>query len=247
MAIVPAELKFYGSGVMAEDDTTGGVGGAVAPTVKIEFTDISPAGTVEILSSAGGDISQNVTVTGRNAAGEIITEAKTLNGVTPVAYTLTFERILKVAMSASAAGTVTLRKTSAGGDLMTLEPGITTVRRPFYNAAAPASGTKDYYEKVFVKNTNGSLTLTSAVVKEQGDPSGKITFGLATTLNDSGTVANRLTAPGGISFDSANKNVANGQNLTAGAVQGVWLKLSLADTDSATKTTYTVRLEGNSI
>jgi hypothetical protein len=124
---------------------------------------------------------------------------------------------------------------------------ITEVRVPFYDAAAPASGTTDYYEKIFCKNTNGTTSLTSAVIKEASDPSGKIGFGLAATLDDTASVANRLTAPGGISFDSADKNVANSQNLTPGSAQGIWLKLSLASTDVATKTTYTPRVQGNTI
>lgn len=244
MSIAASELKFYGSAVMPDDDTTSNVGGAIDTAKKVEFTDISPSGLVEMLSSAGGDTTQTVTIYGRNAAGELINEGKTLNGTNVVDFTSTFERILKVVMSATATGTVTIRKDGAAGDLVTLEPGITQVRRPFYNAAVPLSGTKDYYEKIFGKNTNSTLTLTSAEIKEQADPSGKVTFGVAGTLDDSATTTNRLTAPAGITFDSADKNVANGGNLTAGSAQGIWLKLSLTSTDTATKTTYTTRLEG---
>lgn len=124
---------------------------------------------------------------------------------------------------------------------------IMEVRRPFYNAAAPATGTRDYYEKVFFKNTNGTTSLTSAIVKEASDPSGKISFGLASTLDDTASVTDRLTAPGGVTFDSSDKNVANSQNLTPGTAQGVWLKLSLAAGDAATKTSYVPRMQGNTI
>lgn len=124
------------------------------------------------------------------------------------------------------------------------------VRRVFYDAVADPAVTKTYYEKIFIKNTHGSLALTAAQILEQADPSGKITFALETTLDGTGTNGagnNRQVAPSaGIgTFDSAAKNVANSQNHTAGAAQGVWLKLSLAAGDAATKTSYTPRESGS--
>ncbi|MDO8426208.1 MAG: hypothetical protein Q7T24_01685 [Deltaproteobacteria bacterium] len=150
-------------------------------------------------------------------------------------------------MSATATGTITVRKDAAAGDLVTLEPGITQVRRPFYNASTPTSGTIKFYEKVFYKNTNGSTALTNGVIKESADPSAKIAFGLPATIDDTGTNGagnNRQVAPSGITFNSTDKNIANSQNLPAGSAQGVWLELTLASTDPATKTTYDLRCEG---
>jgi len=244
MSIVSNDLKFYGSAVMPDDDVTANVGGVISTVKKVVFTDITPEGLVEMLSSEAGDTTQTVTIYGRNTAGEIISETKTLNGLTVVDFTSSWERILKVIMSATATGTITIRKDGAGGNLITLEPGITQVRRPFYNANAPVAGTKDYFEKIFCKNTHATLTLVNAVIIENADPSGKITFGLEDTLDDSHTVANRLTAPAAMTFDSATKNVANSQNLTAGSAQGTWLKLSLASTDIPANTTYTVECQG---
>lgn len=125
---------------------------------------------------------------------------------------------------------------------------VLQVRRPFYNAAAPATGTRKYYEKLFFKNTHATLALTSAVIKEASDPSGKIAFMLPATLDDTGNNGagnNRQVAPSG-TFNSSDKNVANSQNHTAGAAQGTWIELSLAAGDAATKTTYTLREEGTS-
>lgn len=153
MSISSGEIKFYGSSVMPEDDTTASVGGEIDTSQKIEFTDISPSGTVEMFSSASGDIGQTVIIYGRNAAGEAINESKLLNGTNIVQFTSTFERILKVVMSSSAIGTVTIRKTGIGSSLITLEAGIRQVRRPFYNAMSPSVGTRRYYEKIFCKNT----------------------------------------------------------------------------------------------
>ena len=250
MSIVASELKLYGSASMPDDDTATAIGGAINTAIKMEFTDITPSGTVEMLSSAGGDTTQTVTIYGRDGTGAIVNEVKTLNGATPVSFTTTFERILKAVMSGTATGTITIRKASAGATLITLEPGITQVRRPFYNVNTPEAGSVTYYEKVFFKNTNGTLALTSGVIKEAADPSGKVTFGLPSTIDDTGTNGggnNRKTAPSGITFNSTDKNVANGQNLPAGSAQGIWLALTLASTDAAAKTTYDLRCEGTTV
>lgn len=250
MAILDTELILYGSANHPEIDTTT-AGGAISTSVKLVFTDISATGTVEVLSNNAGDTTQTVTVTGRLAAGNIASEVLTLNGTTPVAGTNSYERILKAVKSASTTGVITLRKASDDVTIATFEKTpheILTIRRLFYDASAPPSGTRDYYEKGFWKNTNATLTLTNSTVVEQADPTAKVTFALANTLDDTGTSTNRLTAPasGVTAFDSATKNVANTQNLTNGTAQGIWFKLSLAAGDAATKNTYTTRLTGQS-
>jgi hypothetical protein len=138
------------------------------------------------------------------------------------------------------------RLPGAAGDLVILEPGITEVRRPFYNAAAPETGTRRYYEKIFAKNTHGTLTLTSAKVIEQADPTAKVAFGLATAKDDTGGNGagnNRQVAPSGLTFDSTDKNVP-GNQLEAGSAIGIWLELTLNAGDPPQDSTYTVRLSG---
>ncbi len=328
MPVADRDLIFYGSANHQESDT-GVQGGAIATAKSVVFNDISPSGNLQVVSSAAGDTTQTVTVTGRNAAGEIIAETKTLTGTAAVAMTAntTWERLLKALKSATTAGDVAVEEatpertgTAQGGSAstITLDAGasatddayndmivritagtgagqirrihdyvgatkvatverdwatapdatsvfrvsqgmhfakapveITEVRRLFYNAAADAPGgaARDYYEKVFVKNTHATLSLTGATIAEQADPSGKITFALATALDDTGTAADRRTAPasGVTAFDNAVKNVANAQNHSPGAAQGVWLKLTLAAGDAPLKTTYTLRENGQSI
>lgn len=248
--IESTDIKTYGSAVMPDDDVTTNIGGAIDTAKKIEFTDISPNGAVEMLSSSMADTTQSVTITGRNPAGELVTETHQLNGTTVVSFTTVFERILKVVSSATTAGTVTVRKSGGGDSLVTMEPGITQVRKIFYNAVAPASGSATYYEKIFFKNTHGSLTLTEAKISEYADPSGKITFALEPTLDGSdknGTGNNRYVAPAGYSFDSAEKSVASSGNHGAGKGQGVWMALTLSSTDESTKTTYTLQEKGITI
>lgn len=252
MPVVDTDIVVYGSATMPDDDAGLNVGGAIDTTKRVVFTDISPAGTMEVVSSAAGDTTQSITVTGRNAAGEVITDTKTLNGTTVVAMTGTFERILKAVISATHAGTVTLRKASAGGDLMSFEPGVLQIRRPFYNAVADVAGgaQKTYYEKVFFKNNHGTLSLTSAQIAEvAGGLADSVEFALEASLSGSDTNGagnNRQVAPGGYTFNSAAKAVANSGNHSAGAGQGTWLKLTLPAGASATKGVYTLRETGQS-
>lgn len=248
MPIVSSDIIVYGSAVMAEDDVTTNIGGAIDTSTKIVFTDIDATGTVESISSAAGDTTQTITVYGRNAAGELVSEAQTSNGTTVVAFTTNFERIMKVTISAAHTGTITVRKSGNAGDLVLAESGILAVRRPFYNVAADASGgaQRTFYEKIFFFNNHATLSLTNATIAEQADPSGNIAFALATTLGDTGDngAFNRQTAPGGYTFDNTTKNVANTQNHTAQTGQAVWLELTLAAGAAATKTTYTLRESG---
>ena len=319
----------YGSADMREVDT-GAQGGAIDTSKRVVFDDIDPAGNVEIVSSAAGDTTQLVTVYGRDSQGNLINEAKTLNGTTSVPMTsqTDWERILKAVKSATTTGDVAavavakarantlqdaaqsttaqmayatldagasgvddfyngmvLRTISGAGpdqvrrvidydgtakrayvnrDWDVLPNGTTTfdvapgvvfektpfevleVRRPFYDVLAEATGgtDRDYYEKVFFRNNNGALALTGAQILELSDPSGRIDFGLAATLDDIAASTNRRTAPGGITFDSSAKPVANAQSHSPGAGQGCWLHLNLPAGTAAAKTTYTLRESG---
>jgi len=253
MPITSADLKWYGSAIMPDDDTVTNIGGAIDTSKKIEFTDISPADTVQVHSTAAGDTTQTVTITGRNPAGELVSEALALNstdGTVWVSGSQTFERILKVVISAAHTGTIEVRETTSAEVIVTMEPGILEVRRLFYAALAEESGgaTRNYYEKIFVKNEHSSLTLTSSVISEQADPSGVCAFALEGTLDGTDTNGagnNRQVAPAGYTFDSTAKNVANSQNLTAGSAQGIWMQLTLAAGTSPAKTSVTMRITGN--
>lgn len=64
---------------------------------------------------------------------------------------------------------------------------------------------------------------------------GHVAIGLEANLDDSNTTANRVTAPGGISFDATANTKANGLAvansgvLTTGTAQGIWLQETLPD------------------
>ncbi len=250
MPVQSSDIVAYGSAVMPEDDTTTNIGGAIDTATRVVFTDLQATGTVGVYSSNTAD-NQTVTITGRDSTGVIVSESLTLSGTTKVTGTQQFERILKIVLSAAAAGTVTVEDNQATPNkIVDIEPGVTTIRRCFYGASADASGgsVRKFYEKIFVKNTHATLAVLNAQVSEASDPPGKFAFALESVLNGSdtnGTGNNRQVAPAGYTFDSTAKSVAGG-NLGPGDAQGVWIELTLNPGDAAQKVTYTINTSGTS-
>lgn len=246
MPVTASDIVVYGSQVMPEDDTTTQIGGAIDLTTLITFTDIDAAGTIEVRSTNDSDNTQQLTVTGRSSGGSILTETVTLNGITTVPLSNTYERLMKFELDGVTLGNVIVRKTGNAGDLAVFPAGVTTIRQPFMYASSDVSGgsQREFHEKVFIRNDNATLDLTEAVISEQADPGANITFALESTLDgsdDNGAGNSRLVAPGGYTFDNNAKNVANSQNHTAQSAQGVWLKLTLAAGALPAKNTYTIR------
>lgn len=250
MSVVSTDLVFYGSANMPENDTDP-AGGAIDTAVRVIPNSATlmnaPGGLIEMVSSNAAD-TMNVTVTGRNAAGSIVSETKALDGTTAVDFVATFERILKIVLASAAAGTVTIRQDGGGTTIVAVEAGVTTIRRPFYAVGADVAGgaARVFYEKIFLKNNNGTNSLLGAQITEDADPETQLEFALEDAVNDNESTANRLAAPVGITgdaFSSAAKNVP-GTDLAAGAAIGVWLKLSLPAGDPATKTSYTLEASG---
>ena len=79
MSVLADDLFFYGSVNMPETDVDT-VGGLIDIGTKVVFTDVDPAGAMQIVSSSSSDSTQSVTITYRNSAGVRLTETKLLNG-----------------------------------------------------------------------------------------------------------------------------------------------------------------------
>ena len=250
MSVSASDIVVYGSANMPEDDSSTS-GGAIDTATKVIFTDISATDSVECVSDNAGDTTQTITITGRDSGGNIVSETETLNGTSEVSTTQTYERILKITLNSSTTGTITIRKASDNVTIATMESGITAIRRVFYDATAEASGgsSKSFYEKVFVKNTNGSTDLLAAKIQGTSDPSGNLAFDLEDAADDNNSVSNRVTSPAGgdmlgsPTFNDSQKTIP-GSNLASGEAIGVWLKLTLAAGTSAAKTTYTLQVTG---
>jgi len=239
MSITTAELVKYGCASEVEADT-GTVGGAIALTVKHEDMPQSGATVPKVKSSAAGDTTQTVTITGRLASGAIDSEGVTLNGTTAVNYTKSFERILKVVKSATTAGTVTVYMNDGTTAIVALLPAVTSNRRAFYDAASEASQVIRY-EKEYWKNENGTLTLNAAKLNLTADPSANIRMGVETSGSQTST--NRRTAPSTVTFADTEIDITS---LAAGASVGLWIEQTLGAGAAAFKSTFTTQLSGTS-
>jgi hypothetical protein len=252
MAISASDILFYAAANKPIDDVSTG-GGAIDPDERVVFTDLASPAAVEALSSNGGDTTQTLTVYGRKADGSFVSESVALDGTNVVSFSTigTLERVERALLDGDAAGTVTLRVASGGATVGTIPAGERGFRRLFINAISDPSSPKPYYEKIFIKNAHGSLALLSAIVTESADPSGKVTFCLAASVDDSATNTDRLTSPGGSdlldpdTFDGGPQSVP-GTNLAAGSAIGVWVKLSLSAAEAPIKSTWTPQIAGSS-
>lgn len=248
MSITSAELIGYGAASRPIDDVST-TGGAIDIQDRPVFTQLGSNAALECLSANAGDTTQTLTVTGRDATGTYSTSTAALNGTSIIQLSpaTVFERVLTAHLSGTAAGVVTLRKTSAGSTIGTIPVGELGFFAMFINSFSSGSG-QLRYEKMFFKNTDGTLTLTSSTVTLTADPVGGVfTAGVAASLSDTATIANRLAAPGGISFAAFNvaQNVPNSGNLTAGSGIGVWILQTLGINQAPAKNTFTVSLSGN--
>lgn len=252
MAIVDSEIVAYAAANKPTDDSSLN-GGAIDADERVVFTDIAANDDLEVVSSNAAD-NMNITVTVRLPSGVLATETVALNGTTPVPLNTlgTVERVLRALLASDAAGTVTVRRGGGGATVGTIPAGERGFRRLFINAVSHPNNAKAYYEKIFIKNTNGSgLALLNAVISQSVDPTGKVTFALAASVDDSATSANRLTAPSNSdlldpdTFDD-NAKAVPGTNLAAGSAIGVWLKLSLDAAEAPIKSTFTLQADGSS-
>jgi len=245
MSITAAELIAYGSAARPEDDVSTS-GGAIDLLNRPEMTQLT-ANSVIAAVSDGADV-RTLTVTGRLATGAVDTEVLSLTGAVEVVGAKTFERILKLVLSGTdGARTVTVTQGSAGPTRATIGPNETSRNGMFLKSASEASPTQRY-EKFFWKNTNASLTLNDAEVELTADPAAKIKIGLATAKGDSGSVANRKTAPGGVSFVDDGVAISVPTTVLAAAEAiGTWIEQSLIADDAAQKTTFTSQLSGTTV
>lgn len=245
MSVVASDLVLYHAATQSDQDAIT-VGGAIDTLRRPDFTQVTAGDTVEAISSAAGDTSQTLTVEARKADGTVVSETKTLNGTTAIVFSViaAVDRILKVELSATCAGTITVRKNSAGATYRVIpigERGFSMVMR---KGSSSTSGTVNYYAKTFWKNTNGTNALLAATITESADPAAVMTHGVATAVNDSGTTTNRQTTPAGVTIDGTSKTIP-GTDLAAGAAIGVWLNMTLATNNAAIRSTYTPQIAGS--
>lgn len=140
----------------------------------------------------------------------------------------------------------------------------TGITRLFATSSADVYGgsNRSYYEKIFINNNNQATALTAAQIEialnTPGLPSGAaLDLGLAAALDDTATIANRQTAPGGVTFIVQPAYVAvPGGSLPASAgaasatgAMGAWLRLNLTAGTAAYEGSpgATIQTNGSSI
>lgn len=129
---------------------------------------------------------------------------------------------------------------------------VSGARRMFYAAESNAAGGADkgVVEKLFVKNTHSTLTLTNAKIQLTADGSTndilKIALESGLQLNQSAT--NRLTPPSQVTdtYSTSLKTVPGGGNLPANSYIGVWVSGALDDGLSPEKFNFTITTTGSS-
>jgi hypothetical protein len=245
MPIVAADLVVRSSANMPEDDTST-AGGAISTTRRPDLVQFSATAAL-IVQSDGADVRTGVAIY-RNAAGEKLSQAFALNGATEVQVAAAAERVLRVTMdSTSGTRTVSVKQGAAGTVRGTIRPNESTVEILFPDSISE-SGVAIRYSKVFIENTHATIALTTAAIKLIADPTARIRMGIAAAKGDAVTIANRKTAPAGITFvdDNVSQAVPTG-SLAAGEEIGVWLEQNLPANDPPNKSTATVEASGATI
>lgn len=107
MSVLPSDIVLYGSANMPEADNVL-VGGAIDFTKRADFYDVTPNGTIDIISSNSVDTGVKATYAVRDPTGVIQTVPSVLfNGTTAVTGGQTAERLLYAAITGGAIGPIT--------------------------------------------------------------------------------------------------------------------------------------------
>lgn len=251
MAIQSSELIFYNSANMPLTDSTT-TGGAIDTNRRPAFTQMSSNAALEIVSGNAGDTTQVATVSVRDPAGAIDHEGVTLNGTTEVDYSTlgTVERILRLELDGTAAGTVTLRANGGTPVFGHIPPGELGFTLMFYDSASDPSTTETRYEKIFARNESAeSKTLNNAVVRLVTDNTGVINIDLESSVDGSEAVANRQVEPSnlvGVWTGTGSDIAVPGNALAVNEGIGIWARQSLSAGNAPIKNTFTVRIAGTS-
>ena len=70
MSVLPSDIVVYGSAHMPETDGAT-IGGAVDFSRRVAFYDITPAGSVDVISSSLGDTATTIAYSGRDSTGAV--------------------------------------------------------------------------------------------------------------------------------------------------------------------------------
>ena len=192
---------------------------------------------------------RTVTVQYYDVAGVLQSDPIVLNGTTPVALGTVVRQkgIYDLTLSAAdGSRTVTVRRISAGAAIHVFNP-TETFGGALFRGATSGASPKIYHVKCFLENTHATDTLTTVTSDETADASGLYSKGLAPSVDDVATAANRLTAPASVTFTDDAENVPGDQNLDAGEAIGVWFRASLPADQAPGQDTFDNEIIGTSV
>jgi hypothetical protein len=175
MSVYPTEVNFYGSVNMTEADGAT-VGGAVDLTRLITFADMAANGLVDYVSSSASDTATKCQISGLDGSGIQQTPAAvTLTGLTKVAGTQTFNRLLYGALTgASATGPLANPGgTAAVGDVAIMAHTLTITAHTAQAGSANHTGVTPPVFKV-QSGDGASITLGMIIRTTGGTGSGQL-------------------------------------------------------------------------
>jgi hypothetical protein len=176
MSVIPSDLVFVGSANMP-DANGATTGGAINSAKRVFFSDLAATGTVNYVSSVAGDTGVIITTHGRDGAGIIQTEAKTLTGTTPVAGTQSFERLLKGLTSG----------TAATGDVAVISN--TTVGTAAQTAQSGAAATASASASITLASGHGASCSIGQIIRIVNNSPAGVNFQLRRIIELSGDIA----------------------------------------------------------
>lgn len=246
MAISESDLKCHLPHRRAEDDTNP-VGGAIDPLARVLDSQFTADAVPAIIGSEASDLTTLVTVRGRTPSGTINSESEALNGTTENPFDVTLDRLLTIVIdSPGGSGTITVRQGAGGTARHTFAARELEAAILFINAESDPDVQTVRYEKVHLLNDHDTLALLGAEVTLTADTANLYYIGVAVAVDDTVQVANRLAAPGGISFvDNGVAVGVPGTDLAPQSSIGVWVRQTLPAAQAPGIPTLTIRLSGS--
>ena len=247
MSVTSSDIVIYCSENRPTSDILT-AGGAIDSGIRATFTDIISLDTVEVSGSNVNDTG-NITITGRNDAGLIVTESIPVSGTVMTSGSQNFERILSAITDFVPSGNVLIRDSSTDATIGYIYANESGFHRIFYDATANEDGgaTKILYEKVFVKNNNTTTALNNVTIAEVSTGVyNLIEFGLEDTKQNNQFVSNRTNAPTGIGggYGNAASGLPEDGFLNPLDYQGIWLQLTLSGGAVAQNSFYRLQVNG---
>ena len=170
--MLPSDIVVYGSADMPETDGAT-IGGAADFTPCIAFYEITPAGSVDVISSSLDDTATTIAYSGRDSTGSVQSQALTLNGQSWVTGSQSLERLLCAALSganangplADPSGTPAVGDVALAAHSCVLPAGAVTTDATVRNAQAGSANHSGTTPSLFKRQSgNGAVVSIGQII-----------------------------------------------------------------------------------